>query len=86
MSVDNLKCSRIGYREVVWCDTDERPCRAKFRCRLEDPKSNVGAYRTSRASGGPLLNGAPVWRRGLTTGQRSGQAGGQGTIAGHVDQ
>jgi hypothetical protein len=56
---------------------------------LENPKvsfSAVAAHHTSRASGGQLLNGAPVWRRGLTRGQRSGPARGQGMIAGHGDQ
>jgi hypothetical protein len=89
MSVNDLKCGRIRYREVVWCDTDERPYGANFRCCPEDPKvkfSAVGAYHTSRASGEQLLNGARVLRRGLTRGQRSGPVGVQGMIAGHGDQ
>jgi hypothetical protein len=56
---------------------------------LEDPKASfsaVAAHHTSRASDGQLLNGARVWRRGLTTGQKSGPARGQGMIAGHGDQ
>jgi len=54
-----------------------------------DPKVSffaVAAHHTSRATDGQLLNDARVWRRGLTTGQRSGPARDQGMIASHGDQ
>ena len=41
MSVNDLKRGRIGYREVVWCDTDERPCCANFRCRPRRSEKEV---------------------------------------------
>ncbi len=88
MGVNDLERRRIGYREVIRCDTNEGPCAQKgVRCPRRSERSKfLQAHHTFHASGGQLLNGAPVWRRGLTTSQRSGPARGQGMIAGHEGQ
>jgi hypothetical protein len=38
MGVNDLERRRIGYREVIRCDTNEGPCAQKGSGALEDPR------------------------------------------------